>query len=45
MLKRLLRAPFAWALALFLYSSEVNSHTNSIGYVGEGAGTVTFWYG
>ena len=45
MLKRLLRAPLAWALALFLYSSEVNSHTNSIGYVGEGAGAVTFWYG
>lgn len=39
-------APLLWAIALFLSSgSPVTSHTNSIGYVGEGSGTVVFWYG
>lgn len=46
MFKNLLRTPLLWAFALFLSTSSVtNSHTNSIGFVGEGAGTVSFWYG
>lgn len=39
-------APLLWAIALYLTTgSPATSHTNSIGYVGEGSGTVVFWYG
>lgn len=44
-----MRKLFASILGAFaivcLAANETNSHTNSIGYVGEGAGTVVFWYG
>jgi len=33
------------AVALALSPTTVLAHTNSIGYVGSGNGTVTFWYG
>jgi hypothetical protein len=35
----------AGALALGLSPTAALSHTNSIGYVGDGSGGVTFWYG
>ena len=36
----------AAASALLLGApTAVLAHTNSIGYVGDGAGSVTFWYG
>ena len=33
------------AVALALSPTTALAHTNSIGYVGSGNGTVTFWYG
>ena len=35
----------AGAVVLGLYPATTLAHTNSIGYVGDGSGGVTFWYG
>jgi len=41
MFKRLMAIFAAWAMA----TATAYSHTNSIGYVGDGSGGLNFWYG